>query len=52
VFYTVIPLYTEERDLEKAQGAPALLRQLDKHNMDMVVNIRRANVAGAKKRKR
>jgi uncharacterized protein len=52
VFYTVVPLYTEERDLEKAQGTPALLRLLAKYKMDMVVNIYRPNVVWAEEIKR
>lgn len=45
VFYDVIPLYIEERDLEKSQGLPALLGLFDDYSISPVVNPTRANVA-------
>jgi hypothetical protein len=44
-FYTMIPLYTEERDLERERGTPHLLRLFQKHEISTVVDIKRLNVA-------
>lgn len=45
VFYTVFPLYTEERDLEKLKGTPHLLRLFQKHGIGRTVHVQRASVA-------
>lgn len=44
-FYQLVPLYTEERDLEKAEGVPELLRRLDRNNISWVIDPHRPNVA-------
>jgi hypothetical protein len=44
-FYTVVPLYTEERDFEKQHGIVPLLQRLRDRNCTTVVNVNRANVA-------
>jgi hypothetical protein len=44
-FYTVIPIYTEERDFEKQYGITALVQPLQQHGYTAVVNVDRANVA-------
>lgn len=43
-FYTMIPLYTEERNLELEKGTPYLLHLFQKHNISTVVNVDRKNV--------
>jgi ankyrin repeat protein len=45
VFYTLIPLYTEERDLEKAKGIEELLTLFQSRKVSMIVDINRPNVA-------
>jgi hypothetical protein len=45
-FYTVIPIYTEERDLAVDQGLPALLERLLDREISAVVDVTRENVAG------
>jgi hypothetical protein len=45
VFYTLFPLYTEERDLEKEKGTPHLIRLYQKHGISQVVDVQRPNVA-------
>ena len=42
--YQLIPLYTEERALEIAEGIPALLQALDRNNVSWVVDPQRPNV--------
>jgi Suppressor of fused protein (SUFU)/Ankyrin repeats (3 copies) len=44
-FYRMVPLYTSERDLEIREGADALMRALDDHNVGMVVDLKRLSVA-------
>jgi hypothetical protein len=44
-FYTVHPLYTEERDLEKQKGVPHLVGLFLEHHIRMVVDLHRPNVA-------
>ncbi len=44
-FYTVIPLYTEERDFEKQHGIAPLLQRLEEQGYTSVVSVNRANVA-------
>jgi hypothetical protein len=46
-FYTVIPIYTEERDFEKEHGIAPLLKRLQEHGHTAVVSVDRANVAKA-----
>jgi hypothetical protein len=43
--YQLLPLYTEERALEMADGTPALLQALDRNNISWVVDLNRPNVA-------
>lgn len=44
-FYTVVPLYTEERDFEKQHGIPALLHRLQQRGYNAVVDVDRENAA-------
>lgn len=46
--YSLVPLYTEERDLEKAQGLPALLERFLTQDVGLVVNPSRINAATGK----
>lgn len=43
--YRMTPLYTEERDLERREGAAALMRAFDRHGVSFVVDLHRPNVA-------
>lgn len=43
--YRVIPLYTDERELELREGAPALMRAFDRNNVAFVVEMGRRSVA-------
>lgn len=43
--YRLVPLYTEERELELAQGAPALLRAFDRQSVPFIFAPNRSNVA-------
>jgi hypothetical protein len=43
--YQLVPLYTEERDLEITQGIPVLLQAMDRHSISWVVDLSRSNVA-------
>ena len=43
--YTVVPIYTEERDYEKNHGILALLKLLQERGYTTVVDINRPNVA-------
>jgi hypothetical protein len=43
-FYFLMPLYTEERDLEREKGMEHLMRLFDKNKIDRVVDIKRPNV--------
>jgi hypothetical protein len=45
VFYTLYPLYTEERDLERQKGLEELLRRLQSHEISRIVDVDRLNVA-------
>jgi uncharacterized protein len=47
IFYQVLPLYTEERDLELEQGILELLTRFDAAEVSEVVDLRRPNVAAA-----
>ncbi|QGJ71957.1 Ankyrin repeat-containing protein [Planctomycetales bacterium 10988] len=42
--YRVVPLYTEERDLELKEGIPALMRAFDRKNVPFVVDLHRPSV--------
>lgn len=44
-FYTLIPLYTEERDLEKTAGVEELLLRFGELGISPVVDLHRPNVA-------
>jgi hypothetical protein len=44
-FYTVTPLYTEERDFEKQHGIVPLLERLHASGASTVVDLHRKNVA-------
>ena len=43
--YTLIPLYAEERDMERKYGLNSVLDLFDEHNLSEVVDLRRINVA-------
>ena len=43
--YRMTPLYTEERQLEIDEGVPALLNAFDAHDIPMIVDMTRKNVA-------
>jgi hypothetical protein len=43
--YRMTPLYTEERQLEIDHGIPALLNAFDAHDIPMIVDMNRKNVA-------
>jgi uncharacterized protein len=45
LFYTLYPLYTEERDLEREKGTEALLGLLQSHQIGKIVDVHRPNVA-------
>lgn len=42
--YRMLPLYTEERELEKSQGIAALLNAFDAASIPFVVDLKRPNV--------
>jgi hypothetical protein len=44
-FYTVVPLYTEERDFEKNHGFVPLLKRLKQGGFNAIVDVERASVA-------
>ena len=48
LLYSLFPLYTEERDLEKAQGIEPLFHHLTAANVSMVVDPGRVNSAPGK----
>jgi hypothetical protein len=52
VFYTLFPLYTEERDLEKEKGTAHLVRLFQKRKIGIVVDVNRPNVAAGSGRRR
>lgn len=43
--YRVVPLYTDERDLELREGAPALMRAFDRNAVPFIVDAGRRSVA-------
>ncbi len=43
-FYTVVPIYTEERDFEIKHGIAPLLQRLQERAFTSVVNVDRPNV--------
>jgi hypothetical protein len=43
-FYTVIPIYTEERDFEKKHGVVPLVQRLQEHGYTVMVDVNRGNV--------
>lgn len=45
VFYTLLPIYAEERELERAEGAERLLQLFSKHRVAKTVAPNRKNVA-------
>jgi hypothetical protein len=44
-FYSLYPLYTEERDLEKQKGTRHILKLFQQHGIGKVVDVKRRNVA-------
>jgi hypothetical protein len=46
-FYTLVPLYPEERELEVKQDLPTLMRAFDRHGISDVVDLHRKNAAKA-----
>ena len=49
-FYSVLPLYPEERDFKLKEGADALFDLFDKEGIGPVIDPHRKNVCGKKKR--
>jgi len=45
LFFTLVPIYTEERDLERKEGLDALFRRLAAHEPGLIVDLDRINVA-------
>lgn len=43
--YRMTPLYPEERDLERREGIPPLLRAFDRKSIPFIVDLHRPNVA-------
>ncbi len=43
-FFTVVPIYAEERELEMREGLPALLNKLDENGIGDTVDLERLNV--------
>lgn len=43
--YRLLPLYTEERELEMRKGAPELMRTLDRKSVPFIVDVNRPNAA-------
>lgn len=43
--YRVVPIYTDERELELREGAPALMRAFDRSDVPFVVDVGRRSVA-------
>lgn len=50
IFYSVMPIYVEERDLERSQGMKELLERFEHFEVSPMVDINRVNVATAKSR--
>ena len=44
-FYHVVPLYTEERELEIQSGLPALMLAFDALSLPFLIDIHRPNAA-------
>lgn len=44
-FYTLMPIYAEERDYACQHGVRALLRRFEQHNVATIVDVSRVNVA-------
>lgn len=44
-FYSLLPLYSEERELEKRDGIKALFDLMDKHRVPIKVDLSRVNLA-------
>jgi hypothetical protein len=51
-FYYMVPLYREERDLERRQGTEELLKRFVKHGLDRVLDLERPNVAATPRKSR
>jgi len=45
--YSILPLYTEERDLERSKGIEALFNRLEAHRVSFVVDPKRVNAVTA-----
>jgi len=45
--YRLVPLYTEERQLEIDEDLPTLMRALDRHSIPFIVDLNRPSVAAA-----
>lgn len=43
--YRVVPIYTDERELEISEGAPTLIRAFDRHDVPFIVDLDRPSVA-------
>jgi len=43
--YRVVPIYTDERELELREGAPALMRAFDRNDVPFIVDLDRPSVA-------
>jgi hypothetical protein len=43
--YRVVPIYTDERELEISEGAPALIRAFDRRDAPFIVDLDRPSVA-------
>ena len=50
VFFTVFPIYREERDLEVRLGSASLLEIFRASKVDLAVNVNRANLGLARRR--
>jgi hypothetical protein len=50
-FYTIVPIYTEERDFEIKNGLAPLLERLQARGFTTIVDVNRDNVAKGKKRR-
>jgi len=44
-FYTLFPLYTEERDMEKLKGTAHILKLFEQYEIPKAVDVKRPNVA-------
>jgi hypothetical protein len=50
--YSLHPIYTEERDLERTEGVVRLVELFQEHAVRSWVDVKRVNVAKPKKRTR